>query len=128
MSNDKEVIKKLLSIAEKQQKIITKLAQDMGSALPMGGASSNWSDVSDDLAAKLATIPAAKGYSVNEAQVGSASGSLRGKLVYPKNDTNYYEVVKALKSMLVGNEVKTNDGKAVKVSSNPQDVSFIGMT
>jgi hypothetical protein len=30
MANDKEIIRKLLKIAENQQKIITKLAQDMG--------------------------------------------------------------------------------------------------
>jgi len=32
MASDKEIIKKLLKIAENQQKIITKLAQDMGTA------------------------------------------------------------------------------------------------
>lgn len=130
MASDKEIIKKLLKIAENQQKIITKIAQDMGGAgaEPMGGASSSWLDVSEDLQAKLSALPAAKGYSVSTAEVGSQSGSLKGKLVYPKGDTKFYEVVKALKSQLAGSELKTSDGKSVKVSANPQDISFIGMT
>lgn len=126
MSNDKKVIEALLKIAENQQKIITKLAQ-MGVS-PMSGTTSNWDDVSKDVAAKLAAIPGAKGYSLSGAEYGPQSGSLRGKLVYPATATNYYDVLKALKGMLVGNTIKTNDGKDVKVSANPQDVSFIGMT
>lgn len=127
MANDKEVIQKLLKIAENQQKIITKLAQ-MGASPTSAGASSSWDDVSADIAAKLATIPAAKGYSVDSAEVGGASGTLRGKLVTPKNDTNYYDVLKALKNQLIGKTVRTSDGKEVQVSSNPQDVSFVGMS
>lgn len=123
MANDKEVIQKLLKIAENQQKIITKLAQ-MG-ASPTG-ASSTWDDVSDDIAAKLATIPAAKGYSVESAEAGSQSGSLRGKLITPKDDPNFYSVLKALKNQLIGKTVRTGDGKEVQLSSNPQDVSFVG--
>jgi hypothetical protein len=126
MANDKEVIQKLLKIAENQQKIITKLAQ-LG-ASPLNGGSSSWDDVSSDVAAKLATIPGAKGYSVNNAECGAESGTLRGKLVYPASATNYYDVLKALKNQLVGKSVKTSDGKEVQVSSNPQDVSFIGMS
>ncbi len=126
MANDKEVIQKLLKIAENQQKIITKLAQLGGS--PLSGGSSGWSDVSADVAAKLALIPGAKGYSVESAEFGAESGSLRGKLVQPANAENYYDVLRALKKALVGQTVKTNDGKEVKVSSNPQDVSFIGMS
>lgn len=126
MANDKEVIQKLLKIAENQQKIITKLAQ-LG-ASPLSGGSSSWGDVSGDIAAKLSAIPGAKGYSVDSAEIGAESGTLRGKLVYPANATNYYDVLKALKNQIVGKSVKTSDGKEVKVSSNPQDVSFIGMS
>lgn len=124
MANDKKVIQKLLKIAKNQQKIITKLAQ-LG-ASPFSGGSS-WSDVSADVAAKLSLIPGAKGYSVDSAELGAESGSLRGKLVQPANAENYYDVLRALKNQLVGKSVKTNDGKEMKVSSNPQDVSFIGM-
>jgi len=126
MSNDKKVIEKLLKIAENQQKIIAKLAQ-MG-ASPMSGASTNWNDVSADVASKLTTIPGAKGFSINNAEYGPESGALRGKLVYPANAENYYDVLRALKGMLVGKSIKTNDGKDVKVSANPTDVSFIGMS
>lgn len=126
MANDKKVIQKLLKIAENQQKIITKLAQ-LG-ASPFSGGNSSWSDVSADVAAKLALIPGAKGYSVDSAELGAESGSLRGKLVQPANAENYYDVLRALKNQLVGKSVKTNDGKEMKVSSNPQDVSFIGMS
>lgn len=126
MANDKKVIQKLLKIAENQQKIITKLAQ-LG-ASPLSGGGSSWDDVSGDVAAKLANIPGAKGYSVDSAEIGAESGTLRGKLVYPANATNYYDVLKALKNQIVGKSVKTTDGKEVKVSSNPQDISFIGMS
>lgn len=129
MSNDKKVIEKLLKIAENQQKIITKLAQ-MGAtpATPAAAGASSWLDVTHDVAAKLAAIPGAKGYSVNSAELGGESGSLRGKLVYPANATNYYDVLNALKNQLVGKSVKTSDGKDAVVSSNPKDVSFIGMS
>ena len=126
MANDKEVIQKLLKIAENQQKIITKIAQNL--ATQPGGVSSSWGDVTDDVAAKLATIPAAKGYKIQNAEIGSQSGSLRGNILTPKNDTNFYDVLKALKSLLIGNSVKTSDGESVKVSANPQDVSFTGMS
>lgn len=126
MSNDKEVIQKLLKIAENQQKIITKLAQ-MGYS-PGSGASTGWNNVTSDVASKLAAIPGAKGYSVDSAEYGAESGALRGKLVYPANAENYYDVLNALKKMLVNNTVKTEDGKDVKVSANPKDVSFIGMS
>lgn len=129
MSNDKKIIERLFKIAENQQKIITKLAQ-MGAtpATPAAAGASTWADVTDDVAAKLATIPGAKGYSVNSAELGSESGTLRGKLVYPASATNYYDVLNALKRQLVGKPVKTVDGKEVVVSSNPKDISFIGMS
>lgn len=126
MSNDKEVIQRLLKIAEKQQKIITKLAQMEAS--PMSNGGSTWADVKDDVAAKLATIPGAKGYRVDSAELGTQSGTLRGKLVYPGNATNYYDVLAALKKALVGQALSSSDGKNVQVSTNPKDVSFIGMS
>lgn len=129
MASDKEIIKKLLKIAENQQKIITKLAQDAGvEADPLGGATSSWMDVSDDLQAKLATLPAAKGYTVAHAEVSAKSGLLNAKLLYPAGNSKFYEVLKALKQMLVGSQMRSNDGKSVKVSGNPQDINVIGMT
>lgn len=127
MANDKEVIQKLLRIAENQQKIITKIAQNLATQ-PGGMGGSTWGDVTDDVAAKLATIPAAKGYSVQNAEVGAQSGTLRGNIVTPKNDANFYDVLKALKGLLAGKDVTTSDGESVKVSTNPFDISFTGMT
>lgn len=127
MSNDKEVIQKLLKIAENQQKIITKIAQNLATQ-PMTGGASSWSDVTDEVAAKLATIPGAKGYSIQNAEVGAQSGTLRGNILTPKNDENFYDVIKALKGMLAGNSLTTSDGQSVKVSTNPKDVSFTGMS
>lgn len=129
--NDKEVMKKLFKIAENQQKIINKLAQNLsGDYVPaqLGGVSGGWNDVSHAVAQKLSTIPAAKHYRLDNAQVAGSNNSLKGTLVYPKNDQNYYDVLKALKSALVGQSLKTNDGKEVQVAADPQLVSFTGMT
>lgn len=121
---DKEILQKLLKIAEKQQKIITKLAQ----ALPMGGATAAWEDVSDSVSALLASIPSAKGFTAVEMEVAPSTGALRGKLVYPAGNMKFNETVNTLKALLAGNTLKSSDGKDVKVTDNKNDVSFIGMT
>lgn len=124
MANDKEIIKKLLTIAEKQQKIITKLAQSTVG----GGSGSAWVNVSDAVAGLLQTLPGAKGYSVVEVQVAPSTGSLRGKLMHPQGDMKFNDVVNSLKPLLMGTVIKGNDGRDVKVTDNKNDVSFIGMT
>ena len=125
--NDKELIKKLYSIAVKQQKVIEKLAQ-MSPASPMGGSTASWEDVSADVEAKLKQIPEAKGYSVYSAEIAPSDGSLKGKLIYPKGDLNASKVISALKAMLVGKPLRKQDGTSVAVSGDPANVSFIAMT
>lgn len=124
MSNDKEVIKKLAKIVENQQKIITKLAQ-MGGAAPLSGATSSWADVKDAVAEKLSTIPAAKGYQVISAEVAPSNGSLKGNLSHPEN-SDYLAVFHALKSELAGKALEDKAGKVVQVTTNPNDIRFVG--
>lgn len=125
MTNERELIEKLYSIARNQQKIITKLAQQ---AQPQGGASGSWADVSADVLAKLKTIPEAKGYSVYSAEVASSDGSLKGKILYPKGDLNASKVMQALKNLVAGETLRTKDGATVDVTLNPEGISFIAMT
>jgi predicted O-linked N-acetylglucosamine transferase (SPINDLY family) len=119
MANDKEIIRKLLKIAENQQKILTKLAQNQ----ELG-----WSDVSEQLQSKLSTIPAAKNYTVNLAEVSKSDGTLRSRLMYPANDKNFALVTETLKRMLAGTQLADNQGQLVTLTNDPYKIRFIGMT
>lgn len=87
--DSKKVIEKLVKIAEKQQKIINKMAQDMGMAPPeqLSGASATWQDATSEVAPAVqqaAKSVGAKGvYTVQSAEFGSSSGDLKIKLQYP---------------------------------------------
>jgi len=129
--DSKKIIEKLLKVASNQQKILTKLAQSMGEtpvvpAAVEGGATLGWDDVSNAVAAKLKAV--APNYAVSKAQLSSFDGSLRGTLIYPKGDTKYHEVSKALKTQLAGQPIKTNDDKTVQVTKDIANISFIGTT
>lgn len=123
-NKDKQIIKKLLKIADNHQRIIAKLAQ---LAMPTSGATVGWADVSDDLAEKLHSIPNTTGYAVTSAEVSPTEGVLRAKISHP-NDENFHSVVSQLKKMLAGSQMRTDDNKTVSVSRNEQDLNFIGMS
>lgn len=78
MANDKEIIKKLLAIATKQQKIITKLAQDSAGKMPPApGAPVSTAPPPDKLEpAKTQKTPA-------KALWDAMSPQLRGTLAVP---------------------------------------------
>lgn len=127
MANDKEIIKKLVVLANKQQKIITKLAQAMGGdAVPLGGGSAAWDDVSASVtpvvqqAAK--SVGAKAQYGVQSAELGKESGTLKVKLQYPMAQLGGAEakaVTDKTKAMLTGQPL---NGVAVK------NVEIIGVT
>lgn len=87
--DSKKVIEKLVKIAEKQQKIINKMAQDMGmqQPVPTSGASATWEDASAEVAPAVQQAARAVGakatYKVQSAEFGSSSGNLKIKLEYP---------------------------------------------
>lgn len=124
MSDNKELIQKLSTIVAKQQKIITKLAQ-MLPAEPTGGAS--LVDVSLDLQSKLNMIPGARGYKVESAELGTQSGALRAHIRVPMTDVNFHQVSESLRRSLSGATLKSNDGKSVQVTSEPQDINLTAL-
>lgn len=128
MANDKEIIKKLVALANKQQKIITKLAQAMGGeAVPLGGSSSvAWDDVSSSVAPVVQQAAKAVGaksqYGVQSAELGKESGTLKVKLQYPMAQLGSPEakaVTDKTKAMLTAQPL---NGVQVK------DVQIIGVT
>lgn len=128
--DSKKVIEKLVKIADNQQKIINKLAQAAGlpmggeGAQPMGGASADWADVSQDLHNKLQSIPAAKRYGVTSAKVGGQTGNLDAELHVPQEDKNFHLVVEQIKKQLAGQSIRSNDGQTLTLSSNPANISL----
>jgi chorismate synthase len=120
--DSKKVIEKLIKIAENQQKIINKLAQQ---AQPMGGASSSWEDVTADLSNRLRSIPEAKGYSIGSAQVGGQTGSFHAELHVPSTDKMFGTVTQKLRDQLAGQTIKTNRGQSVKVTNVPDEITFV---
>ena len=130
--DQKKVIEKLVKIAENQQKIINKLAQQTGlapgggDAQPMGGATDSWVDITAQVASILAKNPAAKGVGVQAAKAGSQSGAVDGRLKVHMNmlgDPKLDAVMKQLSQQLAGQNVG-----GVKLSQNPQDIKFIAQT
>lgn len=119
MTENEKIIKKLFSIVEKQQKIISKLAQ----AVQQPTVASD--DVSLDVQNHLQSIPEAKGYKVQSAT--STTGKVDGRIIVPLGTKNFNNVVNKLKTIIMGKQLKTNDGQAVNVSTNPMDISFIGL-
>jgi hypothetical protein len=126
MANDKEIIKKLVALADKQQKIITKLAQAAQPLAGGGGSSSSWDDVSASVTPVVQQAAKAVGakaqYGVQSAELGKESGALRVKLQYPMAQLGSPEakaVTEKTKAMLTG---KPLNGVAVNT------VEVIGVT
>jgi len=83
--DSKKVLEKLVKIAENQQKIIMKLAQQVGDqAQPMGGSTDTW-DVKTQVASVVAQIPEAvkTKVAVTGADFGSQSKQLTVHLRFP---------------------------------------------
>ena len=125
--DSKKIIEKLIRIAENQQKIINKLAQQsgmmpQGDAQPTGGATDSW-DASAEVAGILAQIPeAAKAKAgVQSASMGS-SGFLDVKLKFPSvqsmNDPNATSALNKLRAALKGAQIRDKGGKSVAVTQS----------
>lgn len=127
MANEKELIQKLSTIVAKQQKIITKLAQMMPEPMSGGGLMSAMQDVSLDLQTRLSAVPGAKGYRVESAEAGGQTGTLRAQIKIPMADQHFRQISDALRNAMKGATLKTNDGRNVQVSSNPEDISFTAL-
>lgn len=120
----KKVIAKLIKIAESQQKIINKLAQNLEPAptsIPTGGASSSWSDAKDEVAPvvqQATQAVQAKGqYGVQSAE-SSPSGLLRLKLQFPSKlmgSPEYRAVKSKIQELLTGKAIAGNTVQNVEV-------------
>jgi hypothetical protein len=128
--DEKKVIAKLADIVQKQQKIITKLAQAAGltgdGAKPMSNPSDDWVDVTAQVASLLAASPTAKGVAVQSAHASKQSGSVDGRLKVPMNlltDPKLNTIMNQLRQQLAGKNVG-----GVQLSQNPQDIEFIAET
>lgn len=123
--DSKKVIEKLVKIAENQQKIINKLAQQAG-LTPEGqqaGAAGSSTDVSAQVSAILAQIPeAAKAKAgVQSAQLGGG-GFLDVKLKFPSvnsmNDPNASAALNKLRAALKAANLTDSSGKPVAVTQS----------
>ncbi len=125
--DSKKVIEKLIRIAENQQKIINKLAQQagmmpQGDAQPTGGASDSW-DASAEVSGILAQIPeAAKAKAGIQSASMGGSGFLDVKLKFPSvnsmNDPNASAALNKLRAALKGAQLKDTSGKPVAVTQS----------
>lgn len=115
--DSKKVIEKLIRIAENQQKIITKLAQQAGVApqQPIG-----WQDVTHSVAQILATLPGGKAARVASAQVGSENAEVRLNV---RDLTS--NVDQQLRSALAGKTVQNSSGQTVKFPQDPSQINVV---
>lgn len=129
MTSEKEMIKTLLKVAQNQQKILNKIAQQMG-ASPQGGATSSWNAVETAVSQALSMIPEARGCSVVEAEVSSLDGNLRGKVELPADapEGTFRTVLTKLKGLLAGKSLNSDQGSKVSVTSDPSKITFIALT
>lgn len=129
--SQKKVIEQLLKLANKQQLIITKLAEQVTKTaqqdLPIG--TGGWTPVSNALSDALNLIPEAASVTVNNAEVGG-DGVLRGKLELSEDAPpgTFRAVLTKLKDVLKGKTLTSDEGKQVTVSQDPNKISFIAMT
>lgn len=126
--DSKKVIEKLVKIAENQQKIINRLAQQAGMVPPqggaqqLGGATDSW-DASAEVSGILAQIPEAgkAKAGIQSATMGS-SGFLDVKLKFPSvhsmNDPNATAALNKLRASLKGAQLKDQNGKPVAVTQS----------
>lgn len=135
--DSKKVLEKLVKIAENQQKIINKMAQEMGmvppgqgGATPLGGASDSW-DVSAEVSGVLSQIPeAAKAKAgVQSASFGGQSGFLNVKVKFPSvnsmNDPNASAALNKLRETLKNK--KFNDPKEPMKQVAVQQTNVVGV-
>lgn len=111
--NTKKIIQKLVALAEKQQKIITKLAQAMPA--PLGEAAQ--ATIKNTV---QALVP--PGVTVTEATIHQ-NGGVNIKLQVPAGTPG--NMSQHIKPGLVGKEVVDDAGKKHQVSSNQFDVNVI---
>lgn len=122
--DSKKVIEKLVKIAENQQKIINKLAQQAG-LMPGGDqlAGSGTNDVSAEVSGILAQIPEAvkAKAGIQSAQLGG-SGYLDVKVKFPSvnsmNDPNATAALNKLRGALKAARLKDPSGKPIDVTQS----------
>lgn len=126
--DSKKIIEKLVKIAENQQKIINKLAQEAG-LVPAATTGGGTQDVSAQVAKALAGIPeAAKAKAgIQEAQFGAQSGFLDVKVKFPSMQYMGSPVAKSvedkLRAALQGTQFNDASGKPVAA----KDVKITGV-
>lgn len=114
--DSKKVIKMLVKIADRQQQIINKMAQDMG----MAEVNATWQDVKSEVTPivqqAVKEVGTKASYTVESAEFGSSSGELKIKLKYPMAQLGTPEtkaVSDKVKAMLVGKTV--SGGQVTKI-------------
>ena|SRR5215207_6049194 len=127
MAENNEIIKKLLTIATNQQKIITKMAQQMG----LANVGTTTVSLTNTLESLLSTMPEASGVVVDSITLSPQDGSVKGKLVMPNSffgTDKFRGITSKLKSLLVGKNVTADDGNAYNVTQDAVKIEFVGMT
>lgn len=125
--NEKEIIKKLIKIADNQQKIINKLAQ----SIPTGGATDNWVDISQPVAGLLAGLKDEKGtslgsgVSVTSAQATPNGNNVAVKLRISNLDS---ETPEALRQAMVGQYFDLGNNRKIKMPDDINNINVIGET
>lgn len=118
--DNKKAIQTLIKIAQNQQKIINKLAQQAGMPVPQaqpmsGGTDSNWEDVSDAVAPTVQQ--ANPQFSVASARIGKLSGTLDLRIQHPKNidDATYRAGTGKIKAAFMGKPMGPSGTKVQSV-------------
>jgi hypothetical protein len=114
-----QIIQKLLKIAENQQRIITKLAQQAGMAPTPAAVApqpTGWQNVTQSVAAILASLPSGKGARVQDAQFSNNSGVHVKIQVRDLSSTADAD----LRAALAGKALQTADGKTVQAPDASQ--------
>lgn len=122
MSNEKKIIAQLVKIAEKQQKIINRLAQEATQpggheAERMSGATTDWAPTIVNEVKKL--IP--PGVNVREARWHQSNGGAAITLEVPK--TFKGNAGGAIRDGLAGKTITTDDGKPVQMTTDKYQIS-----
>lgn len=127
--SDKDVLRKLVKIAENQQKIINKLAQGLSGSPDGGVITTNSADVSQSVVPYLQqavqAVQAGPHYGVDQANVADG-GVLHISLLTPRayDQEEYFKVKNKFKELVTGKTLVSADGKPVPVKS----VNVTGVT
>lgn len=128
-TKEKEAIEKLIKIAENQQKIIKKLAQDMGYTAPSSAVSIQTDDVTKSLVPYLQQaiqeVGAKANYLVQEGNLLD-DGTLHVSVLQPKNydSDEYHKIRNKFKELIVGKNLMDSNGQQKPVHA----VNMMGMT